>query len=56
MHTIQLVNSTALPLGHDFMVLQAGVDNVTFYRETAISAETIESAWAALTALRAMSV
>lgn len=53
MHTIKFVDDDALPAGHDFVFVEASDDKMLFLRASAVTAEVLEQAWAALRALEA---
>lgn len=53
MYSIRFVDDSALPNGHDFVFVQADEDYAIFFRESAISPQMLEDAWAAYRALDA---
>ena len=50
-HTVHVVSDDALPEGHDYVLVQHEGGFDVFYREGAISAGSVGSAWAAYRAL-----
>lgn len=47
MYGIRFVGDDELPEGHDFVFAHAGESAMIFYRESAVSPESLEDSWAA---------
>lgn len=52
MHQIRFVDDTALPDGHDFVLVQAPMGTAIFYRESAVTPRVLEESWAAYRSMR----
>jgi len=51
-HCITFVDDDALPAGHDFVFVELPAGAHIFYRESALTEQTLEDSWAAYRALR----
>lgn len=51
MHAINFIDDDELPAGHDFMFIDIPEGGLIFYRESAISPQSLEDSWAAYRAL-----
>lgn len=52
MHAIQFVDDDTLPEGHDFAFVEVPDGALIFYRESALTEQTLMDSWAAYRALR----
>lgn len=48
---IRFVDDSVLPKGHDFLFVELPDGALIFYRESAVTPETLEDSWAAYRAL-----
>ena len=52
MHAIDFVSDDQMPAGHDFMFIEVPHEGgLIFYRESAVSPESLEGSWAAFRAI-----
>ena len=47
MHAVEIVGDRALPAGHDFLLVTSDEGEVIFFRESTLTASTLEQSWAA---------
>lgn len=52
MHGIRIVADEDMPEGHDFVFVEVPDGGLIFYRDSAVTAQTLEDSWAAYRALR----
>lgn len=52
LHVINFVSDEAMPPGHDFIFVALPMGALMFYRESAITPQTLEDSWAAYRALQ----